>query len=196
MEVMGIIMASGSSKRLGRNKLLLDIDNTNKTIIEKTIETIIKSKIKNILAVYEDEKVFSKIEKYKITKLKNEKSQLGQSESIKLGIVNILEKEVGYMFFVGDQYFLNEKTIDKMIDLFNENENYIIMPKGTNETGNPIIFPYKFRERLLNLEGDKGGRKIIDYKKDNIKYVEVLDRELIDIDTKEDLLRVKKELKR
>lgn len=195
MEVVGIIMASGFSKRLGRNKLLLNLDSTTKTLIEKTVETIKKSTIDKIIIVYREDKILSKIDKFNILKIKNEKAEIGQSESIKLALKSCSNKYTGYMFFVGDQYFLNKETIDVMIDKFKENHNSIIIPRGTKEIGNPIIFPYKFREKLLDLEGDVGGRKVINFKKDNIKFINVEDKELWDIDTEEDIQKIKRELK-
>lgn len=195
MEVVGIIMASGFSRRLEKNKLLLKLDTTNKTLIERTIETIIESQISELIIVYREDIILSKANRYNVEKIKNENAEVGQSESIKLALNNFSNKEVGYMFFVGDQYFLNKTTINRMINEFKNNPNSIIIPKGKKNIGNPIIFPYKFRKKLLKLEGDVGGRRVINFDEDKIVFIDVEDKELWDVDTEKDILKIKREMK-
>lgn len=195
MEVVGIIMASGFSRRLEKNKLLLKLDTTNKTLIERTIETIIESQISELIIVYREDIILSKANRYNVDKIKNENAEVGQSESIKLALNNFSNKEVGYMFFVGDQYFLNKTTINRMINEFKNNPNSIIIPKGKKNIGNPIIFPYKFRKKLLKLEGDVGGRRVINFDEDKIVFIDVEDKELWDVDTEKDILKIKREMK-
>ena len=95
---------------------------------------------------------------------------------IKLGIKNCEESE-GYMFFVGDQPLLDKKDIEKLINVFNEDTSFIVIPKYKNRFGNPVIYPKKYKEDILNLEGDKGGKSIIK-SSDKIKYVDVCENTL------------------
>ena len=116
--------------------------------------------------------------------VKNKYPNRGISESIKLGIKNCEESE-GYMFFVGDQPLLDKKDIEKLINVFNEDTSFIVIPKYKNRFGNPVIYPKKYKEDILNLEGDKGGKSIIK-SSDKIKYVDVCENTLFDIDNIDD----------
>ena len=185
----GIILASGFSRRMGQNKLLMKID--NKEIIRTVIQEIKKSNIKNIILVARDENVIKIGIEENITVIKNNNSDLGQSESIKLGVKEA-NPENDFMFFCGDQPFLDKDSINKLIEESRKYEENIIIPKVKENYGNPVIFPRRFKYELENLKGDIGGKQIIDNNKKIVKYIEI-DNELFlkDIDTIEEYEKYK-----
>ena len=79
-----------------------------------------------------------------------------------------------------DDYLLTRKVL-----IFNEDTSFIVIPKYKNRFGNPVIYPKKYKEDILNLEGDKGGKSIIK-SSDKIKYVDVCENTLFDIDNIDD----------
>lgn len=180
--INAIIMASGLSKRMGENKLLLDFNKI--PMIEHSFIEISKCFFNEVIVVSQYEEVFNLCEKYKFKKVFNESANIGQSESIKLGILNSSKCD-GYMFFVGDQPFIDSFYINKIIDKFKEDNDYIIIPRFEDKKGSPVIFPYNKREELLTLENDEKGKKIIT-KSSKIKYTDVSENMLIDIDNKVD----------
>ena len=66
------------------------------------------------------------------------------------------------MFMVGDQPFLNPSTINILIDTFQQDPHSIIVPVYNGIRGNPVLFPAAMKEVLLTLEGDRGGRVLIE----------------------------------
>jgi molybdenum cofactor cytidylyltransferase len=57
------------------------------------------------------------------------------------------------------------------------------------EFGMPIIFPVRFRDDLLQVKGDKGGREIIANNSDLVKIIHFDNEKLgADIDTVDDYL--------
>lgn len=183
MKVSAIVMASGHSKRMKRDKLLMKLN--NKEIFKYIVDTISEIDFDRKILVARKDLILSYGEEKGFTSVKNEKSFKGQSESIKLGVTNSGEVD-GYMFFVADQPFIKCETIDKLLDTFEKNPSNIIIPFYNNIKGNPIIFPSFLKEELLNIEEDKGGSAVIKNNIDIIKKVFIdTDYENIDIDTKE-----------
>ena len=180
--ISAIIMASGFSRRMGENKLLMKYN--NKFLIEYTLDVISKCNFKDKLIVTQYEKIKEIGKNLDFKVVKNKYPNRGISESIKLGIKNCEESE-GSMFFVGDQPLLDKKDIEKLINVFNEDTSFIVIPKYKNRFGNPVIYPKKYKEDILNLEGDKGGKSIIK-SSDKIKYVDVCENTLFDIDNIDD----------
>lgn len=180
--ITAIIMASGLSTRMGTNKLLLKYK--NKLIIEYTFELIKELNFEQIIVVSKYDEIMKLSKIYNFQYVYNENANLGQSESIKLGVLHS-ENSDGYIFFVGDQPFLEMKYIKEMINTFNKDKQYIIIPRHNYINGNPVIFPWGKREKLLKLKNDEKGKMIIS-EADKIKYVSVSKDMLIDIDTKED----------
>ncbi|MFV0440224.1 MAG: NTP transferase domain-containing protein [Lachnospirales bacterium] len=163
-----IIVASGESKRFGKeNKLLHEID--GKKIIQYIVEKVVQSNVFSdiiIVTSFEDVKrIFKSHSDIKI--VMNSNSHLGISQSIKLGVENSSKDSLGYMFFQGDMPFLELETICEIVDKFSGNIDKIVSPKKNS----PKIFSRDFKEELLNLKGDVGGKMIVLENMD--KYIEL-----------------------
>ncbi|ALA96632.1 hypothetical protein AMK43_04765 [Leptotrichia sp. oral taxon 212] len=190
-------MASGKSKRMGTNKLLLEYRGI--TFIENTLEKVLKENFYEFAIVISDKKVKKKVQDYmknletdekKTYVIDNKKSEKGQSESIKIGL-KTLGKCDGYMFFSCDQPFLTSDTIKKILKNFNPGR--ITIPEYDGKRSLPVIFGKNFKNELLKLEGDTGGKTVISNHPDKIRIVEIENSdEGRDIDTKEDYEILKK----
>lgn len=180
--INAIIMASGLSKRMGDNKLLLDFNGM--PMIEHAFIEISECCFNEVIVVSQYKEILNLSKKYKFKSVYNKNACIGQSESIKLGILNSSKCD-GYMFFVGDQPFIESFYINKIIDKFNEDKNYIVIPRYGNENGNPVIFPYNKKINLLTLKDDEKGKKVIN-ESSKLKYINVSENMLIDIDNKVD----------
>lgn len=185
--VNAIIMASGLSKRMGENKLLLKYKGIY--LVEHVLKEVNKSKFNEVILVSQYEDVLKLGEKYKFKIIKNNNFNIGQSESIRLGIENSSKCD-GYMFFVGDQPEINSQDINRLLSEFENNKGSIVMPRYENKSGNPVIFPYEKKYELLLLKGDEKGKKVINGNS-HITYVDVGDKVLFDIDTKEDYEKIR-----
>ena len=182
--VSAVIMASGNGRRMGINKLLLKYK--EKALIDYVIENVIMCDFYSMVLVSQYEEILSLARKRTMLVVHNYNSEKGQSESIKLGILNS-PKSDGYMFFTGDQPLMDVETIKLLMNSFNENCNLIIVPRYNEKRGNPVIFPRKYIDELLALQGDNGGRSIIDKHLEEVKFLEVKNEWLLsDIDTEED----------
>ena len=95
------------------------------------------------------------------------------------------------MFFSCDQPFLTSNTIKKILQNFKTKG--ITIPEYNGKRSLPVIFGENFKDELLKLEGDTGGKTVISNHQDKIKIVEIENPdEGKDIDTKEDYEMLKK----
>lgn len=186
MSVSAIIMAAGQSKRMNQDKLTMKIK--EKCIYEYIFETINKciDCFRDVVVVAKEEVILTKAADVGFKAVKNEQSYLGQSESIKLGLKNSYKAD-GYMFFTADQPFISEETIKELAMTFEKNSNSIVVPCYNGINGSPVIFPEIFKEELLKLQKDTGGKTIIKHNLDKtIKVYIYSEDEHVDIDTMED----------
>ena len=181
--ISAIILASGYSRRMGENKLLLKY--RGKSLIQHTIEVTQKCGFSEIILVGREKEIIEIGNKYRLKVIENANAVKGISESIKLGVKHA-EKAKGYMFFTADQPFLDSETIMYLTAKFTKNPDYIIVPRCNGRRGNPVVFPCCFKEDFLNLQGDVGGKVIINENLDKVIFVEISDEaKLFDIDTNE-----------
>lgn len=188
--ITGIILASGFSRRMGSDKLLIEID--GEKIIERVIEACCKSKLDDIILIYRSEDIKEIAIKYNIKTIYNENAHLGQSEGLKLGVKAAIDAE-SYMFLVGDQPFLTPETINKLIEEYNQTGSSIILPYYNGHRGMPMIISSLYKEELLDIVGDKGGRDIIKNNPSKVRKVYIEEEKMgIDIDTQDDLKKLLK----
>lgn len=188
MKITAIILASGSSRRMGRDKLSLKY--RDKFIFEYVVDLVHNYPFDEKIIITNNEKIIDYAKTKEILNYKNDHHEIGKSASIKSGINNS-KIENSYMFFVSDQPLLKLKTVEAIIDKFYKNPELITYPLYEGEKGSPVIFPNGFRDELINLTGDKGGASLMN--KDNSQGVLIKNSlENIDIDNYEEYLRILK----
>ena len=188
MNISATILAAGSSQRMGDNKLLLPFQDN--TLINVVCKTIIDSYLKPVFVVtgFENKKVLESLPKSIDKIVYNEEWSRGMATSINKAISSLPNNIDGNMIVLGDMPLVTVKTINKLHQVFlNNNGNKIIYADYLGEQANPVIFPRKFFDEILHLNGDKGCKKIIYKNRKNSIGVPIDSSEVIfDCDTKDD----------
>lgn len=182
-----ILMAAGDSKRFNGNKLLFNYKGKN--IIDIAIDNISDLELYKIVVVSQYDEILKRANKHNFIAIKNNRPEDGISRTIKLGISEILDCDAA-LFLVSDQPQLKQASIKSLINCYQQNPHSIIGVSSKNKKGNPVIFPFTYFDELSNLTGDNGGKSIINKHLDNYITIDINSKELIDIDTKEDLLKL------
>ena len=146
----------------------------------------VNDNIDEIIFVTKYDEIINNLKNKDIKVIKNNNSEFGISQSIKLGISNSFNN--AYMFIVCDQPYIKKETINKFINEFIRSKKNLGCVSNDSILLNPTIFTDKYKDKLLKLDGDKGGKKIILKNIYDLFIFDVLDkRELIDIDYKSQL---------
>jgi len=182
--ISGIILASGFSSRMNREKLTLAVEGT--PMLERVIRAATASTLDEVLLVYQKDEIRDLGEKYRLSLVHNSHPEYGQSAAVKAGVKCACPESDGFMFLVGDQPYVRAVTIDRLITVFNKDMNRIVVPVYGSRRGNPVIFPSSLKRELLLLEGDVGGRAIMNKLQNLISEVAIQEeREAMDVDTDE-----------
>lgn len=159
IKLSAILLAAGQSKRMGNDKLML-IYRNGRTLLELAYWSV------NRMPVYEKIVVCTAQRQSQLFPLEgvsvciNENPEEGMSGSVRIGVQNATGTH--YLFLNADQPELEWRDIAMMRDLAMRNPDKIIHPVIGNMPCSPVIFPATFREELLSLTGDTGGRVIRD----------------------------------
>ncbi len=188
-QVTAIIMASGLSKRMGTDKLKLPL--RGKQLYQHIIDTVEDLPLKEKIVVTSKEYIKTYAEKKGFIVVLNNEAEKGQSVSILKGLKETSVSD-GYMFFVADQPFLKRETIICIIEKFKEHTSKIVIPFFNGEKGNPVIFPHRLKEDLMQIKGDQGGSVVIKKEWENSIKINFKDSlEGLDIDTMENYYKYK-----
>lgn len=191
--IQSIILAAGSSKRFGQNKLNLDL--LGKPVLHHVVDTVIEAGLAKPILVYYNKPILGTRPDEDIIYVYNQDAPEGMSTSVKCGLSHAPRSD-GYMFINGDQPLISVDLLKALIDAYKRGLGTIIVPRYKGVRGNPTIFHHTWRKKLLEVTGDKGGRELIKTHPEEVYYVDIDDIYMgMDIDTKEDY-RYLKELVR
>lgn len=183
--IAGIVLAAGESRRMGETKQLLPLGDG--TILEQVVKNLLESNLGEIIVVlgYQAQTVSERIADKPVKKVVNLDFQQGIGSSIRKGVSQISEVVDAIMIALGDQPLVGKEVINKLIDAFYEGRQGIIVPVYKGMRGHPVVFDRKYRAELLKLEGDVGGKKIIENHSDDVLEIGVNSQGVIvDIDTR------------
>lgn len=176
-----LILAAGTSSRLGQPKQLLRYKEESllKIAVKKALE--ISNEVFVVLG-HEKELCQKEIEDFGVKILYNKDYKKGMGSSISLGI-NHLQTFENTLVMLCDQPFIPISHYKALNDyLINEK---ISASFYNNSLSVPAIFPKKYYEKLLKLNGEKGAKSILE--KENCITVKLLNNLSIDIDTTDDI---------
>lgn len=183
-----VLMASGFSRRMGQSKLLLPLGGDLKPCIRLVAEALLDSGTGEILVVYHEEEIYEVLKDLPFLFAKNLRPELGQSESVKLGAAHAWKSEIkAIAFCVGDQPLLRATDYQRLFEAYQDGEANLILPSVGEETYSPVVFDLSWRGALLDLEGDRGGKSLLNSPKAIVKKVVFENKTIfMDMDTPED----------
>jgi molybdenum cofactor cytidylyltransferase len=191
--ICGIILAAGEGKRMGKVKLTLPLG--DKQLIEWVLQAVKLAPLdKYFLVVRPEDKEMIKIgESWGAEIVLNPEYRSGMSSSIRKALYQISSEVVeGIFILLGDQPLINPSIIFKMLKAFTPGKREIVVPFYKDKQGNPVLFDNYWRDELLELSGDVGGRVLIKANPERIKRVKIPDESIfLDIDREEDYQKMK-----
>ncbi|MCU0399925.1 MAG: nucleotidyltransferase family protein, partial [Algoriphagus sp.] len=158
-----IILAAGSSSRLGRPKQLIEFQGKN--LIQKAIKEAQKSKADSLVVVlgWNPDLIKTGFDSDKIPYVINENWEEGMASSMQEGLRFLMENEHPdqVILMLVDQPFVDSKLLDRLI-LEKEKSGKGILACSYSETlGVPAIFDQSYFEEMLCLKGSEGAKKVI-----------------------------------
>lgn len=187
MELACMVLAAGFSNRFGENKLLAKWEGNY--LIEAVFSCIPKETFRQVIVVTRYDEIAEAAIKNGFETIFNKEENPALSLSIKIGMKQLMPQIEGCLFIVGDQPFLKRESIVKMCMEFAKDKTKIEALSYKNKRGNPVLFPKKYFAELANLKDGESGKDIIRKYEESLILIEaVQEKELIDIDTREELL--------
>ncbi len=185
-----IILAAGSSVRLGRPKQNLTFN--NKTFLHQMVDTAIAVNCGPVIIVLGANAQLYKNEGENTYYVVNDKWQQGMGSSICCGIKKLLEivpDIEGAIITVCDQPFVTVSLLQQMLNKNQQSQLPIVACTYGDVVGTPAFFHQTVFSELLQLAEDKGARQIINKHKDRVAVVD-FPLGAVDVDTEEDYARL------
>ncbi|WP_082234593.1 nucleotidyltransferase family protein [Halobacillus massiliensis] len=191
-EVWGIVLAAGLSSRMDAPKMLLPF--RGKTLVRSVIEQAINSTLDEVVVVVNPD-VAGLVNEARIPGVRkvilNSRANRGLSTSVQAGLTTLPEHAEAALFLLGDQPYITEREINKVIERYKKTRNSSIYQSTSfGVRGHPVLFHRELFGELFSVSGDEGGRSVIKKYNQQVELVEMSTNHLFDIDTKGDYEKV------
>jgi len=187
-----IVLAAGSSSRLGQPKQLLSYQ--DKSLLENTIEAakVAANSIVVVILGGNYQPVAEHIENTGVRTSYNKDWEEGISSSIRTGLSALTQEYDdldAVVLAVCDQPFMTAGLLQSLISTANNSDKGIVASSYANTLGTPVLFTAKHFGDLMALKGQDGAKMLLSKYQDEVVSVPFENGE-IDIDTPEDYNRL------
>ncbi len=187
-----IILAAGSSSRLGRPKQLIHFK--GKSLLQHSVDCIVQTELAPRLLVLgaNATEIRKEVQLDSFVCVDNESWSEGIASSIRMGVNNMLKldpKVDSLLFMLSDQPFVSTRLIVELVNVHKESGRQITASRYKGDYGVPAIFSKSLIPELLTLEGDQGARRIIKRYAGELVFVNFEFGDM-DLDTPEDYGRL------
>ncbi|MDX1580854.1 MAG: molybdopterin-binding/glycosyltransferase family 2 protein, partial [Alphaproteobacteria bacterium] len=138
--IAAIIMAAGTSSRMGENKLLLKLE--GEALIHRVAQAAQASKAEPVIVVTgrDAEEIKAELSECAVSFTHNPDFADGMAGSLRTGLSAVPDSCDGAVVLLGDMPFVTAAHVDKLIAAFDEDEGRsIILPTHEGQWGNPIL---------------------------------------------------------
>ncbi len=183
-----VILAAGSSTRLGRPKQLLEFQGT--TLIQRIAQIAVNAVKMPVVVVVgaNSSLIHSQLTHLPVHIVDNPDWPQGMTSSIRKGLSALLyfsPDTEGVIFAVCDQPYITADLFLEMISVGSKSQKPIVACLYNNVLGTPVLFKKEYFDILLALKDNEGARKVIQSHPESVEAVP-FPLGIFDVDTMQD----------
>jgi molybdenum cofactor cytidylyltransferase len=154
--VIGIVLAAGESRRMGRLKALLPFG--KKTVIEQVLQPLLQAELAAVMVVlgYRAADIAAVIQQLPVQILHNPDYQHGMTTSIQVALRHITPVADAYLLALVDQPQISQGLIQRLLATCACTCKGIIIPTYQDKRGHPIVIAARYRQDILALGAQQG----------------------------------------
>lgn len=188
LNVSVILLAAGSSSRMGQPKQLLEVK--GEPLLVGAVRSAVSCGAKEVVVVLGANEQNSRdlVSGWPVRIVSNHFWRGGMGSSIKTGLqylISLIPETRAVILMVCDQPSLTSAHLSRLISEYNRSKKPIVASWYSGTAGVPALFSRSFFSNILMLGDDQGAKKIIDQFPENRIVVEFPEG-AIDLDTVDD----------
>ena len=180
-----LLLAAGNSKRFGGDKRTANWQHT--TILQATIDNIQQAGLPLLIGISRTDRVLAQqLANQNIAYYRCDKATLGMGATLAAGIA-LCHQWPATLIALGDMPGIQPETYQMLAN--DTAKQSITVPYCNGLPGNPVGFGKDFYSKLQQLNGDTGGKTLVQQNTTTINKIPVSDEGILwDIDTPEDIV--------
>ena len=192
--VPGLVLAAGSSSRMGRDKALLTCGPGSLTFVASVIEALRAGGVDDVLVVGrpEDDALREEVDAHRARFVENPRPQDGQLSSLLAGL-NVADHPgvQAVLTTPVDLPLIDARIVATLLEAWSTSSAPIVRPVYRGRHGHPVIFSRTVFTDLRRADPSVGARSVVNAHAARILDVDIDDAAVVtDIDTPEDYSRL------
>ena len=192
--VAGVVLAAGTSSRMGRNKLLLDLG--GRTVLRRAVSTAVEAGLEPVLVVlgHERERALGELQGLPAEVVFNAGYAEGIHSSVRTGIGAVPARCSAAVVLLADMPLVDAGMIRTLVDRYRAERARLVVSEYEGVDAPPILYDRELFPELRELEGEGCGKRVVRRHTAEAIRVRWPARALTDLDFPDDLERVRTEL--
>ena len=187
--IAAVVLAAGFARRMGRQKLLLDL--TGKPVVRWTVEAVLPHVGECVIVTGADDAgVRAALAGLAVRFVVNARPQDGQGSSLAVGVKALKPWTAAALVVLGDQPRTPPDVIPALLAAQRRSGKAIVTPSYRGTHGTPVLFTAEVFPELTALRGDVGARAVVAARAERVETVAIDAAMPADVDTPEDFARL------
>lgn len=189
--IAGVVLAAGRSTRMGTPKLLLTL--SGRSVLRHVVDHVRASRCGEIVVVVGEtaDRMAEEVRAPGVRVVVNDRYREGMGTSLAAGVSVLSPDCDAAVVLLGDQPCVTPEVIDALIDAYRRTHKPIVASRYGDVTGAPTLIGAALFNEARRLEGDVGGRFLIQQHPDLVEEVQVSPSVAVDVDTPEEFARLR-----
>ena len=197
-EVWAVVLAAGSSSRLGRPKQTLELG--GEPMLNHVLRATAMARVDGTILVLGQSarEIAGQLGDFGQATIVNPDFATGQSTSLQAGIAALSAETSGAVILLGDQPLVTAALIDEVVETWHESDrtDAIVQVRYGDVPAPPALISRDLFAEVHALVGDTGARDLIRQHRERVIFVPTGEAEPLDVDTEADYQRLRREWER
>jgi molybdenum cofactor cytidylyltransferase len=187
--IAAIVLAAGLARRMGRQKLLLDLH--GKPVVRWSVDAVLPHVADCVVVTGRDDAaVRAALTPLTVRYAVNPQPEHGQGSSIAVGVAALGPRTTATLVVLGDQPLTPPEVVPALLAAQRQSGRAIAVPSYRGTRGTPVLFTAEVFPELRTLGGDAGARSVLAARPERVTSVEFDVAMPGDVDTPEDFARL------
>ena len=189
--VAGVLLAAGLSRRMGRNKLLIELG--ERSVVRRAAETAAAAGFFSLLVVvgHQRERVESELAGIACKPVFNPDSASGIHTSLRAGLAAVPESCEAAVVMLADMPLVSAAMLRELVERFRGGAAPLVISTYDGVSAPPILYSRALFPELCALETEDSGRRLVHCHRAEALELAWPAEALTDLDLPEDLERVR-----
>ena len=189
--VAGVVLAAGTSSRMGRNKLFLPLGGIS--VLRRAVAAARGAGLDPVLVVlgHESDRALAELQGLPCTPVINEEYARGMNTSVRAGISAVPDDASGAVVMLADMPFVTAGMVRGLMERYRSSETPLVVSTYGDVLAPPILYGRALFPELRALDGDGCGKRVVKAHREEAVEVAWDPVALADLDVPEDVERVR-----